>query len=349
MVGRGLVGLCCATAVARTGRRVTLVGHRHRGEASPAAAGMLAPSVEQASGPAHRFAIAARDFYPEFIESLADSTGIRVSLNRLGILQVALTEKGVRGLQKTAPPESRWLNRRELSELEPALGHAIGAVHNPDDGAVDNVALIAALTTLVEMTDLISSLEGEAELVEPGARGIAVRLASGESLEGENVVLAPGAWGASIGGAPGLAAVQPSRGQLVSYRSTPLRHVTYGPGGYLVPRTSGAIIAGSTMENVGFDSDTTPEGVEKVRSAAEEIAPALAVTEVTDSWAGLRPVTPDMLPVIGHDPDVPAIIYACGHARNGILLAPLTGETVAALVSGKPVSHDLSQFRPGRF
>ena len=103
------------------------------------------------------------------------------------------------------------------------------------------------------------------------------------------------------------------------------------------------------MENVGFVSETTSHGLAKVRSAAEEIAPSLSIAKVTAEWAGLRPITPDMLPIIGPDPDDPRIIYACGHSRNGILLAPLTGETVGALVAGEAVSYDLSQFRPGRF
>ena len=105
-----------------------------------------------------------------------------------------------------------------------------------------------------------------------------------------HVVIAAGAWGGMIRGADALAPVSPCRGQLISYRTTGLRHVTYGPRGYLVPRPSGTIVAGSTMEYVGFDSGTTPEGLAKVRSAAEEIAPGLAVSTVTLEWAGLRPI-----------------------------------------------------------
>lgn len=349
VVGGGCVGLAIAGAAARRGKKVLVVSETRNGEASRAAAGMLAPSVEQSTGPAHGFAIAARDFYPEFLETLADSTGIRVPLNRLGILQVALSERGVRGLQKTAPKESRWLHREELNELEPTLGHALGAVYNPDDGAVDNVILMSALTAQAEMSRLISTVHGAATGVLARDTGVQVDLGSGDSVSGEDVVLAPGAWGGSIAGAPILAAVTPCRGQLVSFGPIGLRHVTYGPTGYLVPRASGTIIAGSTMENVGFDTSTTPKGLAKVHTSAEQIAPALAVAQVVAEWAGLRPVTPDMLPIIGRDPERPRIVYACGHSRNGILLAPLTGEVVASILAGEPLGHDLSQFRPGRF
>lgn len=349
VVGAGVIGLCAATAIARRGRTVILAGELRSGQASAAAAGMLAPSVERATGPAHRFAIAARDFYPGFLESLADATGMRVPLNRLGILQVALSEKGVRGLRGTAAPHSQWLERSELAEMEPALGHALGAVLNPDDGSVDNVLLVAALSEFVNRTPLIRRLTGAVLRVSGSASSASAELASGEILEGEHVVLAPGAWGAAIEGAPALHVVAPSRGQLVSFASVGLRHVTYGPRGYLVPRASGTTIAGSTMENVGFVSETTSEGIAKVRSAAEEIAPALSIAPMMAGWAGLRPVTPDMLPILGPDPDHPQIVYACGHSRNGILLAPLTGETVAEIVTGQAARHDLSQFRPGRF
>jgi glycine oxidase len=103
------------------------------------------------------------------------------------------------------------------------------------------------------------------------------------------------------------------------------------------------------MEDVGFDASTTSEGVEKVRSAAEEICPSLSRSIATRSWAGLRPVTPDLLPILGPDPEHPSLIYACGHSRNGVLMAPLTGDLIADLVTATPLSFDLAQFRPGRF
>jgi glycine oxidase len=103
------------------------------------------------------------------------------------------------------------------------------------------------------------------------------------------------------------------------------------------------------MENVGFDSNTTTSGVRRVRAASEEICPSLAAVDLTEAWAGLRPVTPDMLPILGRDPDEPSLVYACGHSRNGVLMAPLTGDLIADLVTESPLSHDLSQFRPDRF
>lgn len=348
VVGGGLIGLAIAAALAERKVSVTLIGERRPGEASPAAAGMLAPSVERASGEAHHFGIAARDRYPSFLDFLDDRTGVRVPLNRLGILQVAISEKGIKGLKKTGLPTSRWLDAKELCELEPALSHGLGAVFSPDDGAVDNTLLIAALERLCANHVRITRVTDAVVAVDPARDSCTARTESGARYTARRVVVAAGAWVGKITGARFGQAVQPARGQLVSYSASPLRHVTYGPRGYVVPRGD-ATIGGSTMENVGFDSSTTPAGVKRVRAAAEEICPTLASVARTHAWAGLRPITPDMLPLLGPDPEHASLIYACGHSRNGVLMAPLTGDLIADLVTESPLSHDLAQFRPDRF
>ena len=309
---------------------------------------MLAPSVERAVGPAHDFGIAARDRYPSYIEFLAERTGIRVPLNRRGILQVALNGKGIKGLKKTAPTTARWLDAKELRELEPALAHAVGAMFNPDDGAVDNTMLLSALLKLVSTSARVVTVKDAVIEVEPRESSAKVRTRSGATHSAHHIVFAAGAWVGRISGARLGSAVKPSRGQLVSYSTSPLSHVAYGPRGYVVPRAD-STIGGTTMEDVGFDASTTSEGVEKVRSAAEEICPSLSRSNATRSWAGLRPVTPDMLPILGPDPEYPSLIYACGHSRNGVLMAPLTGDLIADLVTATSLSLDLAQFRPGRF
>lgn len=309
---------------------------------------MLAPSIERASGPAHDFGVAARDRYPSYVEFLADRAGVAVPLNRLGILQVALSEKGIKGLRKTALETGVWLDSKELHEIEPALSHALGAMLNPDDGAVDNVVLLDALRRLVLRSDRIDIVQDGVTTIDAGADSCTVVTRARASHRAHRLVLAAGAWVGKVSGSRFAGAVTPARGQLVSYSSSPLRHVAYGPRGYVVPRGDHTI-GGTTMESVGFDADTTTEGIKKVRAASEEICPRLAGAEEPRAWAGLRPVTPDMLPILGIDPGRPSLIYACGHSRNGVLMAPLTGDIIADLVTGTPLSHDLSQFRPDRF
>ena len=309
IAGGGVIGLCSAVALSERKLTVLLVTEATSGEASRAAAGMLAPSVERISGTADTFGIAARDRYPSFLEFLRDRTGIAVALNRSGILQVALRERGVKGLRRGAPTGSSWLDKDELTRLEPSLSHALGAVHNPFDGSVDNVALADALIAAAANSDRITIHPGRVTSVRASERGISASTSDGVSVSASKIVIAAGAWSGTIDGAPLARAVTPAKGQLIAYAASPLRHVVYGPRGYLVPR-GGSTIGGSTTERTGFDSSTSEEGVSKVREAATEICPELASKTMRLAWAGLRPVTPDMLPLIGPDPE-----FARDHLR----------------------------------
>jgi glycine oxidase len=348
IAGQGVIGLCAALAVAERKLSVIVIGQPSSGEASRAAAGMLAPSVERASGSADTFGIAARDRYPSFLDYLRERSGTSVSLNRLGILQVAVSPAGEKGLRKSAPATSTWIDRDELVRIEPALSHALGAIHNPLDGCVDNVALMDALLEAVHRSTSITLRSGWVTKVDTAGDSITIALSDGDSISASKLVVAAGAWSGRIIGARFGKSVSPVKGQLVQYDAPPLSHVAYGPRGYLVPRGT-ATIAGSTMERTGFDASTTEEGIAKIRSAGAEIVPALGAIEPDRVWAGLRPMTPDMLPLIGADPGQPSIVYACGHGRNGILMAPLTGDLVADLVTASPLPLDLAQFRPDRF
>jgi glycine oxidase len=348
VAGGGVVGLCAAVALAERGVGVLIVSQSSVGEASRAAAGMLAPSVERPTAEVDEFGIASRDRFPSYLESLAERTGIEVSLNRRGILQIALSEKGIKGLRRSASPGSSWLDRNALVSLEPALSHALGAVHNPLDGSVDNVVLADALASAATASDRITILRERITAIATEADGALATTAGGTRVSAKRIVIAAGAWSGTIEGAPLGRAVVPIKGQLVEFERSTLSHVVYGPRGYLVPR-GGSAIAGSTTERTGFESSTTHEGIAKVSSAATEICPGFDKQPARRAWAGLRPVTPDGRPLIGSDPEMPSVIYACGHGRNGILMAPLTGDLVADLVTGSPLRHDLVQFRPDRF
>lgn len=348
VVGNGLVGLASAAALADAGLRVTLIGGVQRGQASYAAAGMLAPGVERATGPAHDFAIRARDRYPAYVAMLAERTGAAVSLNGRGVLQVALDDERAAELSAAVPDGSRWLDADELGRLEPALAHARGGLLHPLDGAVDNRALLVALGRLLERHPRVHRVEQPAAGIEWDGGRPGARIVGGQTVTGERLVLAAGAWTPLIEGLPRPLPVEPVRGQILLLAASPLRHVAYGPGGYLVPRGERTLV-GSTMERVSFDDEPTPEGLARVRAAGESICPSLVGVPAVDRWAGLRPVTPDMLPLLGPDPERPELVYACGHSRNGVLLAPLTGDCVAALVTGAPVPADISAFAPARF
>lgn len=356
VLGGGLVGLATALATATRGLRVTLISTPRAGEASPAAAGILAPTLEHAAeaqdNPAHIFALAARDRYPEFLQSLADRTGINVPLDRSGILEVALDDDSLVAMASRAGDRGfELLDRRALIALEPALASCAGAVLHPLDGSVDNVALIDALRTAGARSLVTVIEDAVAEVAFDGTKTVSAHLTSGERIEAAVAVLAAGAWVNGIRGLPRALPVQPVRGQMLAYSGRPVRRVVYGPNGYLVPRASegGRTLAGATMEDVGFTATTSEEGLESMRAMAESICPVFRGQTPSSSWAGIRPVTPDLLPIIGADPDQPALLYACGHSRNGVLMSPLTGDCIAALLLGEASPHDLGPFSPQRF
>lgn len=355
VVGGGVIGLACATACATAGLTVRVISNDEPGLASVAAAGMLAPTLEHAteagSAAARRFALASRDRYPSWLEEIAARTGLRVALDRNGILRAALSESQAEGLRTAMPPGVEWLSSQELVAIEPALAHAHGATLHPNDGAVDNVALLAALRELAsssavrQETATITEVQFDSE----SASAIAGSSAgTKQAYSAASIVMAAGAWTTSIAGLPRHIPVKPLRGQMVAYSTRPTRRVVYGPSGYVVPRGS-RMLAGATMDDAGFDASTTAEGLAAVQRDAESLVPALAGATIDRSWAGLRPVTPDLLPVIGADPEQPRLIWACGHSRNGILLAPLTADCVAALIRGDGPSWDLSPFHATRF
>ncbi len=350
VVGAGMIALVCATELADRGMRVRLVGTTHAGEASSASAGMLAPSVEPELGPAHDFAVASRDRYPAYLAALEARTAHAVALNRLGILQVALDEEAALALRQAATAAAVWMDRDALADEEPALAHAVGALFHAHDGSVEPLALMDALRALVARHDKILTASENACSVTATELGCNIVTDRESRFESDQVVLAAGAWTRLIEGTgDAIAAIQPVRGQMIALGGTPIRHVAYGPRGYLVPKTDGNTMAGSTMESVGFVAQTTDDGLASIRAAANQLCPALANVAVRASWAGLRPVTPDFLPVIGRDPERSRLIYACGHSRNGVLLTPLTGEVIADIATDTTPGYDLSQFRPGRF
>jgi glycine oxidase len=351
IVGAGLVGLASAAALAARGASVLLLYDNRRGEASPAAAGMLAPSVElHEAAPVQAFAVAARDRYPAYLAALRESTGLDVPLNRLGVLEVALEES-----ELDAPPfrepaaGAERLDAAELHALEPALAHAHGALYHALDGAVNNLVLLRALKTHVGRHPRVTVRADAAVAIARDGDDAVVETQAGERFRTRAVVLAAGAWVGALAGLPRPLPVSPVRGQMLSLAGSPLRHVTYGGGGYAVPRGDGRTIVGSTMEHVAFDAGTTEAGLAQVRATGGAISPALAGLRMLNGWSGLRPVTPDFLPILGRDPAFDAVVYACGHSRNGVLLAPLTGDAVADLVLGTAPAHDLTPFRVERF
>lgn len=356
VIGGGIVGAAAARALAMKGRRVLVVCRGAGiGEATPAAAGMLAAQVEAIDEATLPLSLAARARHAALAAELAEASHA-VEHHADGIFQLALNDGDVDAHRAQARDQQRlglraeWIDetvlRRELPGVSPA---ARGALLSPDDGRVDNVRLGKALMRdAVQRRGMMEFAAADQLLVSDGKiRG--AHTSAGDRLA-PVVIIAAGAWSARLGGLPRPLPIQPVRGQMLRlpWPDGLPRRTIFGPDGYLVPRGDDAL-AGSTMEQAGFEARTTADGQAAIHAAVAAIVPKLAAAQAAERWAGLRPMTPDGRPIIGRDPDVDGLIYATGHGRNGILLGPLSGEIAAQLALGEEPALDLSPYAIGRF
>jgi glycine oxidase len=359
IVGGGVVGLSAARELAGAGAK-TLVVERQRvgAEASSAAAGMVAPQAETPEdSPLLDLALKARDRHFALAPALEAETGLSVELACRGLIELALSDEDLVHLEA----RRAWQRRRglavealgpaEVREAEPNVNPAVrGGLYIPGDRCVDNVRLVRALaaSAVGRGASIVVGRPVTGLVVEKGA--VAGVRAGTEMFRAPIVINAMGAWAAQLEGDPLPPPVEPVRGHIVAFDMAPalLRHVVCSPRGYLVPRADGRTLAGSTTERAGFDKTVTASGLRTVLGIALEIAPVLADVPVADSWAGLRPGTPDGLPVIGPGA-LPGLFHATGLYRNGILMGPLVGEIVAGLVRGLAPPVDLAAFSITRF
>jgi glycine oxidase len=364
IVGGGVIGLAIARALALRGvRRVTLIERASLGaQASSAAGGMLAPQSEaDCADQFFALACASRDLYPKFAEALREETGTDIELERTGTLYLAFSETDEREIehryswQRSAGLAVERLTASEARELEPCISpHVRGALSFPQDVQVENRRLIAALATSIEKhgVNLLTETNVESLVTERGQiTGVA---SSRGRISAPVVVVACGAWTSfltSPNDSVPPVQIEPVRGQMLCFETNPrlARHVIYSPRGYLVPRLDGRLLAGSTTEHTGFEKRVTAGGLQAITSHALEIAPALSGLPLIDSWAGLRPRAADDWPLLGECSEVRGLFYATGHYRNGILLAPITGELIAEQITTNITPPQLQAFGPARF
>jgi len=364
VVGGGVIGLCCAWRLAHCGARTIVLDRAEPpAGATRVAAGMLAPIGELAFGEPEllRMTIAAAEIYPDFVAELEAASGLGSGYARHGALHIALDRdeaaelRRVHDLQRSLGLGAEWLPPRRCRELEPGLTPSFsGGVHAPDEGAIDprqmTVALLAALAKQgVEVrsgADVVAPILG-------GERLEGVRTGAGEELRADHVVLATGAWAGAEGWLPEAARprVRPVKGEILELRSAdgtpPCEQIVASERVYLVPRPDGRLIVGATTEERGFDATVTAGGVHELLREAYRLLPDVAEMELVEAMAGLRPGTPDNLPLIGPGA-IEGLVLACGHYRNGILLAPLTGAAIAGLLGGGELPDSVAAADPER-
>jgi len=359
IVGGGVVGCAVGRALAGRGLRVTIAERGRVGEeASAAAAGLLSPQSDgHAAGPLFDLLLASHRLYPDWARALEEETGQPVGYRRTGLLRCALSEPEEARLSALLP----WQLERGLSvewrdaeQLSKGVGlrvspEARAGAFFPDEGLVDPRRLTRALAASAGARGVTFCEEAPVRRfwIERGrCRG--VETDSGR-LEAGRVVDAAGAWAFFDAGLPFVVPVEPVRGQIVELDPQPerLAVVLQSENVYLAPHADGRLLVGSTLERVGFRKEVTASAVRDLLAAATRLAPPLAAARLVTAWAGLRPATPDGLPILGGC-DVEGLFLAAGHFRNGILLAPITAALMADALTGAAPA-DLEPFSVARF
>jgi glycine oxidase len=321
---------------------------------------MLSPLAEASGpGPMLDLLLHARAGFPDVVAHLREATGVDAAYADAGTLVVATTAADEDVLaarwtwQSAAGLPVERLDAGEARAAEPALSPEVRmALRFPGDHQVDNRSLSAALWAAAARAGAEFRIGAEVTgVVVEGGRAAGVVCEGGERIDADAVVVAGGCWSGRLAGLPRPLPVEPVHGQLLALEAVPpvFRHVVDSPRCYLVPRAEGRVIVGATVERTGFRKAVTAAGVMRLLRGALEVAPVLADAPLLETWSGLRPGTPDGLPILGSDPDVANLLYATGHYRNGILLAPLTGRLIADLLLGREPTLDLQPFGIGRF
>jgi glycine oxidase len=348
VVGAGVIGLACAWRAAQRDLDVVVLERGEPGSgATGVAAGMLAPVGEVAFGEQRllEMMLASAEAYPDFCAALEAASGVATGYRRCGALHVALDrdEAGElrrrHQLQTDLQIDARWLTASECRRLEPGLAPSFaGGVHASHEAAVDPRALTAALLAGAEKLGAeVRTSRAVSEAVIEDDRIAGVRTEDGVELLADHVVLAAGCWSGSASWLPQAARppVRPVKGQLLTLRAAggemPIERIVASERVYMVPRGDGRLIVGATVEERGFDATVTAGGVHELLREAYRLVPDIAEMELVDASAGLRPGTPDNMPLIGLGA-LEGLVLATGHFRNGILLAPLTAERVAELL-----------------
>ncbi len=334
IAGAGIIGISLALELHERGARVLVLERGEPGrQASSAAAGMLAASDPETPPALRELAFESARLFPEYVRKLEDVSGLKTDFRRDGTIVFSQSYAEVSSAKRLSP--------EELRRIEPALqGRGEPAFFVPED-SVDPRLLMRAAVEAARKSGI--DIRCNTEIREFRRRGDSVEVITNQgALTAGAAVDCRGAWS----GAP----VTPRKGQMLYLQPerTLLQHVIHAPEVYIVPRSSGKILVGATVEDVGFDTTVEPSTIQDLFTASCGYLPELCSAPMVETWAGLRPGTPDDLPILGPT-SLPRLFVASGHFRNGILLAPVTAKIMAELITGKHPNLDISAFSQARF
>lgn len=348
IVGAGIIGLATAWRAARAGLEALVIERRAVGAgATPVAAGMLAPAGEAqwGQGPLTEACAAAAALWPEFATELEGGSGVDIGYSPCGALHVAMDRDEAAELKRRLPlvhevdPAAEWCLASRCREHEPGLAPGSGpGILIEHEAAVDTRRLLDGLreASLAAGARLIEG-EEPAELRTEAGAVAGLRLVSGAEVKAPRVVIAAGAWSGGLAWLPREVRpqIRPVKGEVLRLRApAPLaRHIVHTERVYVVPRSSGEVVVGATMEDTGFDTTVKAGAVHELLREAYRVLPDVAECEFVEAAAGLRPASADGAPYLG-ETEIPGLHLACGHYRNGILLAPLSAEATIAGLTG---------------
>lgn len=346
IAGGGIIGLSLSIALRKSGARVLIVERGQPGrEASSAAGGMLVDSSFETNPALQPLATLSARMYPEFVHEIETESGMKVDLRDQGTVIFPTLEQ----VHKRAELITAARLTTPLTDLEPALAEDGRVAFHVKERSVDPQALAAAAVKAAKHRGVDFS-SGDPAISVNLSRGSVTGLTTTKTtFLAPKVINCAGAWAGQI--APHQFPTRPVKGQMLCL-ATPSRallsHVVRAPEVYLIPRSDGRIVVGTTVEQVGFDKRTDVPTIQRLYRAAVKMIPALRDAKILRDWAGLRPGTPDDLPILGATA-TPGYYVATGHFRDGILLAPITAQVMADVVAGDPCNQDLSPFSPRRF
>jgi glycine oxidase len=356
VVGGGIIGCAAAYELAKAGCDVSLFERATPGaEASSAAAGLLSALGESPDTNFAQVALASWRLYPEVVRELQERTGIDVEYVTRGTLYpraAALSRRDAEARNANKELGVELLEGAAVQALEPALSPRIQhALFVKGDHWLNNEKLVLAYAQAAAAVGVaLHTGCNVSRLVVDGGRARGL-VTEGERFEGDAVLLAAGAWSSELLSALGASLrIEPRRGQMIALAHVPpaLTYCVHGEV-YVIPRPSGELLIGATVERAGFQRAVTAEGIAGLLRAAIELVPALRDLPIARTWCGFRPWAPDSLPVLGPWPGIEGLFVATGHFRNGILLAPITARLMADWVTSGAPSIPVTDFLPDRF
>jgi glycine oxidase len=361
VIGAGVIGCSIAYELADAGARVRVIeARRVGGGASQASAGVLAPYIEgHEPGSFRALARRSLDLYDTFMSRVLAASGHAVQYDRSGTLEISLDEDDERRHRAASATltgegvEAQWLDASRLRDVEPLVAStARGGLFIPLHGFVGVPDLTEALAAAARSAGAIFTPIARVVRIQSASDGRVAVVTESETLVADRVILAGGSWSGhvAVAGADSVP-VKPVRGQLLhlAFPTTqPIRHVLWSTDCYIVPWQNGRVLVGATVEDAGFDERATVAGVRDLLEAACTLLPQLWQASFAEVRVGLRPASPDPLPIVGPSAAVPGLIYATGHFRNGVLLAPLTARLVKDLVLGPAEDEALTLLTPSR-